>query len=328
MAKMTSVNVSCDSGTGPGAAIMFEIKRFLKTVGWTIPSSSDGTTYNASADQITSAASGAAGMDNALAWFRMRDPGGTREWTIQRATSSSEQNWRIKYSAVSKFSGGSPSATQTPSAADEAIIWGSGTDASPTMATMFPSGSDPTYVHCVAYTNATNTVYPFFILGTDVGAGTGRFFWCHDAIVGGPSADADKSVQIITGNGTMPTLANLTTTTGNICSAWYKHGLAGANYGETPACKYTQTSDMYPDGSAVNPYTGDDDGLPLLFGRNVSNYASTAGVKGWALNLRWCGIAARVYPDTAGLSTADAYAYVATGILMMPWEQNTAPAVT
>ena len=130
---------------------MYTFKELLKTAGWTVPSSSDGTTYNSSGDQITSGASGAGGLANNSAWFRLRDPGGVKEITIQRGTLNTY--YRIKYSFLAKFSGGSPSATQTPSATDEFLMLGTGTDAAPGYTATL--GTDGTYRYNVATDNAS-----------------------------------------------------------------------------------------------------------------------------------------------------------------------------
>lgn len=47
--------------------------------------------------------------------------------------------WRVKVSPRAGFTGGSPSATRVPSAADERVWWGGGTDASPTYQSIFPT---------------------------------------------------------------------------------------------------------------------------------------------------------------------------------------------
>lgn len=108
------------------AECMYQLKELLKTAGWTVQSSSDGTTYNASGDQITSGGSGAGGMANTNAWFRIRSPAGASnpEFTVQRGTGNTA--WRVKFSQSNAFTGGSPGATQTPSATNERVDFGGG----------------------------------------------------------------------------------------------------------------------------------------------------------------------------------------------------------
>lgn len=76
-----------------GSVATFNWKQFLKglTTPWQVLASSDGTTYNAAADIITSGAAGANGMANAFAWFRIRRPGGAGnvEYTLQKTNAAS-----------------------------------------------------------------------------------------------------------------------------------------------------------------------------------------------------------------------------------------------
>ena len=105
---------------------VFQIKETLVAAGWTVEESGDGTSYNASADIITTAAD----LRNNNAWFRISNPDG-HELTIQHVASGAH---RVKYSP-SPFDGGSPDATTTPEAtptSDEQILMGGGTDAAPT----------------------------------------------------------------------------------------------------------------------------------------------------------------------------------------------------
>ena len=49
--------------------VFYQIKELLKTVGWVVQSSSDGRTYDASEDIITSGGAGAGGKNNTNAWY-------------------------------------------------------------------------------------------------------------------------------------------------------------------------------------------------------------------------------------------------------------------
>lgn len=110
--------------------VPYDIKTALKSVGWVVKASGDGlSAYSSTTDIITSMTSGANGWLNARAWFRIQSPSGNEEYTFQRTAATTV---RAKISHFAKFTGGSPSATVTPSAADEAILLGGGTDASPT----------------------------------------------------------------------------------------------------------------------------------------------------------------------------------------------------
>lgn len=188
------------------AEAVYNIKEELKTAGWTVPMSSDGTTYNSGGDQISSGGSGANGMDNASAWFRIQDPGGTRELTFQRNSSTganTSRSFRIKYSYSAKFTGGSPGATQTPSATDEQLVIGAGTDAAPTFV-QWQSATDGSYWQNVGADNAAEYGWYNFCVATGLGYTTKGGGFMFDPIVNGsgtPATDPDPLVIYITLNG-------------------------------------------------------------------------------------------------------------------------------
>lgn len=148
------------------AVAIFNLKTLLKSVGWTVPRSSDGTTYNSSGDQISSGGSGANGMDNASAWFVIQSPGATpRQLCLQRWSTvgaGTSYAWRIKYSKSAGFTGGSPGATRVPSAADEQLLLGAGTDASPTFNSLFGTATDGGFRHNLLADNADGYSFASF----------------------------------------------------------------------------------------------------------------------------------------------------------------------
>ncbi len=94
--------------------VLFHLKATLVTAGWIVKSSSDGTTFNTTGDQISLPGSGAGGFSNSNAWARIQMPsinGVTREFTFQRTNSAA---YIMKYSYSAGFiTGGSASATPT-----------------------------------------------------------------------------------------------------------------------------------------------------------------------------------------------------------------------
>jgi hypothetical protein len=107
------IETTLSSTTGP--AVIFALKEAWKGQGATVLSSGDGTTYNASGDQISHAGSGAGGLANADAWFLIEEPGGGRQLVFQR---QDNENWRVILSPSAGFTGGSPNATTPPTASD------------------------------------------------------------------------------------------------------------------------------------------------------------------------------------------------------------------
>ena len=173
-----------------GAQAMYELKGLLKLAGWSVLSSSDGTTYNAAGDQISNGGAGANGMANNSAWFRIRSPAGAGavSFTFQRGTTN--QAWRIKRSRTAGFTGGSPGATQTPSATDEGIMTGGGTDAAPTYVNL--QTTDGTYRWNAGADNAAP--YGWWAGSFLVGGGVPLTFLCHDPLTGTEATDADQAV--------------------------------------------------------------------------------------------------------------------------------------
>ena len=124
-------------------AAWFKVKQTLVSstttaTNWTIPTSSNGTVYAQSGDVITSVASLAANS-----WFVAEGHGivdsgvlVTRQLCFQFDAAGAV---RITYSPRLGFTTGTPSTTRVPSADDGQILWGGGTDASPTFTALFPS---------------------------------------------------------------------------------------------------------------------------------------------------------------------------------------------
>jgi len=164
MAYTFSVNNTPSSGT----VAIWAVITTLKSVGWSQLDSGDGITAGHGDGYVTGSGSGAGGLGNTGAWVRLRAPavnGGavanqTREVLFQRGTT--ETAWRLKYSASAGFTGGSPSSTVSATAADQVIMMGSGTDASPGYSTFF--GSAGTYRWHICCGGAAE-FYSFYVLG-------------------------------------------------------------------------------------------------------------------------------------------------------------------
>lgn len=101
-----------------------------------------------------------------------------RQLTLQRGSDNTQ--WRIKYSARAKFTGGTPSATQTPSATDEQIILGGGTDASPTFGTLLPV--DASYRMQAAFYDTGGLIPGFYLVTYPLGNPTPNACFLLDAL--------------------------------------------------------------------------------------------------------------------------------------------------
>lgn len=118
----------------------FELKELLKSAGWVVEASSDGTTFDASGDILTGYGSGAGGLGNFNAYFIIRIPSGEFRISFQYIdVSSSNDRFRAKISEAPFSIGGT--ATKTPSSSEEQLIMGGGTDAAPTGSTWSSHGA-------------------------------------------------------------------------------------------------------------------------------------------------------------------------------------------
>lgn len=96
MAKVYDVNRIATYG---GSTYMYYLKETLKSAGWAVSQSSDGSTLFSGSDGITTDAPGAGGMDNANAWYFIIDPAGKRGFTTQRGAGSDgepDRYWRVR----------------------------------------------------------------------------------------------------------------------------------------------------------------------------------------------------------------------------------------
>lgn len=311
MLDFTDINITAVTG----AQALYTLKQRLKANGWTIPSSSDGSTYSASADLITSGSSGAAGMANNSAWFRMKMPGTTREYVVQRGTVNTD--WRIKYSYLAGFTGGTPGTTRVPSAADEVVLVGGGSDAVPTFTTIF--AADSSYRYQVIAGGASDG-YGFISLGYATGA-VATHCWILDPLCPGyPSQEADPYVHIM---GTaaidgldVAQLSNVAATSPTGPRCWMKPGLSGAAFVQVTALKLVDSAaTIFPGGTVANPLNAAAEGMPVAYyGRTTT----PAGFKGWSTFLEWVGPTHTKW-DTQSVGGGSKNRILATSV-QLPWK--------
>lgn len=220
MAVLTTVSTPA---TGDAAMRTFLAQALA--AGWTVPSSSDGLTYNASGNQITTD-SGAGSFANAGAWARLQQPGGGREILVQRGSTS--VLWRVLYS-VAPFSGGSPGATRCPTATNQQFLLGGGTDASPTYATLL--GTNATYSWLTSFDNASP--YECWAAGLTSGtlAASSAIALLAMEANSYDAADADPYAAIATSTSVLAVTAAIWQAHNTAYSnfhAWYRYNLVGA----------------------------------------------------------------------------------------------------
>ena len=278
------------------AYAMWYLISTLVTAGWTKVMDSDGTTYSSGGTQVTGPGTGANGFDNVNAWVRMQAPavnGGSvvnqkREFTFQRGTVANT-NWRIKYSASAAFTTG-PSASATPSSADEVFMAGGGTDASPTFYGCFADNTNPWRWHIAA--GGAAEFYSFAAWGT----GTTNASVCVsyngiflDIMASGSYSvlDVDPAVVYVS----LASSGGLTSNHGSFpVNSQTNPALSRAWLGSTSAVGASITSNNVGVGSitynpfnaaatfGTNPWTNKDDLYPIIWGSNSSSIPR--GIKG------------------------------------------------
>ena len=326
-------NVSLTPSTGSVA--MYNWKAWLITQGWTVPRSSDGTTYNSTGDQITGGGSGAHGLANNSAWFVIQMPlvnAVNRQFCFQRGTDN--QHWRIKYSFSAGFTGGSPGATQTPSATDEEVLCGAGTDAAPSFYTMFQT--DGIYRQHMAADNASpygcwNVCVPIGVYDDAVTRG----IMMVDPMASGtyPSADADPYVLLFSGNssGCMDSTISSTKDSYNGLNSnpaspltWLNKG--GGNQGFVPILVGVQICNGQGFGYTVplsqSPFDAKYYLLPVWYGRDTLQSAPQ-GYKGISSLMKVIAIVSSTYDLYTVNSTNDKIAF---GFFAFDWN-GTSPLV-
>lgn len=339
-----------------GASLMFKLKEVMKLAGWTVMASSDGTTYNASGDQITTATTGAGGMNNSLAWFRIRMPtlnSVTREFLFQRnstAENATVISFRIKYSYSAGFTVGTPTitATSAPAATDQVFIFGSGADTAPlstqvdgvTTVQLFQQISS-TYHVCAG---DSSEGYMFYWVanpagGVQAGYSSPTSGMILEPMLSGTYPTEDVEPFIIHCAATLgaPTtkcfvfnglsIGAAADVSGTWTHGWMKKGLVGEAFKSLIGSVYMENS-IVPKAAGnqilgTNPYTTKDDLLPIPYARKTNTSVNTAsggpyGWKGLGRHMYWLMSADRANGDTFTVSTTrDRIIY---GDVSLPWD--------
>jgi hypothetical protein len=348
MTKYYSVNTT--PATGPAAIV--SLAGVLTSSGWTIISSSNGTNFTLGNTYVNDT-----DMANNYSWFTIQEPigPGGREWCFQRMTLNT--TWRVKVSPYAGFTG-SATATQVPTATDEGLIYGYGTDASPTGIVLFPTDNTYTF-HTIAESTPVgpvgNQVYgwwAFANLTGDTSSTTGRTFICQEPLASGSyeplvgtrnsttSGDADPCVYgCLNGSGGTIFWSQYylsgDTVGGTSQDVWYNMFKHFYDY-KSASGSITTTFEVlqgYPGGNNGNIRAGlstlpdgEDILLPYIAGRQgygngVPRYQNI-GYKGVLNFLRLRGTN-RNPGDTINLASTDAYVYVYD--LLIPWPQSVTP---
>lgn len=268
------------NGTSPttGGMAFWELIQMWVAAGASVLADSDGTTYDADGGQVTSGGSGAGGLGNTSAWVRVQFPGG-REVTIQRG--SNNQSWRIKYSAQAYFTGGTPSASQTPTAADQAIRCGGGTDASPTFVTLLPTDASYKLYGC-----ADSSSGAWWWAGALTSNGTQSSGMILDPLTAVLSGDTEPTALTVAVQGATFSSAAMGSTSASATSsgtmAWTEYDLAGESFVAMPVLAFGG----WPNNAGQNQVTGNEL-LRLVEYQRVASLGGNTGQKGTSTIVMW-----------------------------------------
>lgn len=300
---------------------------------WLKTKDSDGSSYSSSGAQVTGGASGANGLDNAKAWVVLNFPGSVagvgRSFCIQRQNTTganTSYQWRIKYSKAAGFVGGSPAATVTPSAADEQIILGGGSDASPTFAALFVQSTDGTFRQNIAADNASPSGFVQWNWTNTTGA-MGHAFGL-DPIVDPSASDTDPYVIHLMGTANAWTKTGMATTGGQMCGWGDVWCARAANPYMTAASLavvggYEAWFAAY---TVANVFDGKDDLLPI-YAFKYNTTGNTLGYKGMLTYVRGIGYSAGRQSGNR-FTISSAYDGVAVGTaVVLPWDGSSVPTV-
>lgn len=320
-----------------GSIAMYLFLSTLVTAGWTKVKDSDGTTYSSSGAQITGGATGAHGLDNNNSWFVLKAPAVNaqqRSFCFQRGTSN--LNWRVKYSYTAGFTGGSPAATQTPSATDEQILYGGGTDASPTFQAMFAADGSYTFNVCAGDTTVGYSFYWMAWLSGNLNS-NGRVM-LMDVLSSGSYSSSDVDPAFIhrgTVTGASAILSGNEIGHQGVINGWayYKNGGIPTwlgtilmNVADTIVTGISIAGSGGPGyggstyGLSANSWDGNDDGFPTMYGRTKSP-GTANGFKGCGMMMRMMTVL-RAAGDTLSLDGGTKN-YIYVNGQALPWDGST-----
>lgn len=302
--------------------IFFKLKELLKSVGWIVQASSDGTTYNATGDIITSFSSGAGGLGNNTAWFRITTPNQKEEFVWQRGGNT--QSYRLKWSPLSKFIGGTPGTTRTPAAGDETFIFGGGTDTAPSYNGSFGTVSNYR-IYMGADADAPYGWYISVIQPAGYSGGTGAsmpFFMFFDGLSQTETTDPCKSIVVsgVSSTGIITSYSSSTDTTLTSSGTRCVSRIISASTGNEASIGFAmltlgESSTLYAGNCMGNPINNREEILPIAFGRRAA--LVTPGFKGFCTTYRVLG-SNKAHGDTITVNTTRDRIII--GQFVLPWD--------
>jgi len=309
-----------------GSLAMFQLVQTMISGGWVQMGSGDASTFNNSAaGPVVNGGAGATGLGNNAAWIRLEAPlqtfGGAssnREFCIQRG--NADADWWIRYSVAGNFSGGSPSATVAPTAADQVNLYGTAQNA----ATGF-FGTNNTYrCNCMCY-DASGS-YGFYLFTFPTGGGsTSQTAFVLDPLIQASTADKDPYI-LYTAGASANTLGGAVAATKHFGGdtsamlAFMSTNLITANCITVMASVYYNMAGglIVPVTLTVDPFGSLDHTWPIHYGRRSPLNFLPMGPKGWGTIMRYPGVS-RNTGDTLSISAPGAKDYIVVQHISLPW---------
>jgi hypothetical protein len=314
---------------------MYTVKTVLVNAGWTVTRSGDGLSlYSSSGDILTTGASGSGGLGNARAYFNVRDPAARVSFSFQMITNTT---WRVKYSESAGFTGGTPTFQTVASATDETVLYGAGTDASPTGTQMLHTDNAYKF-HVVAQSTAQtgSNTYPFWFGCTVNGTGVCASLFMLEGMANNTYNTLDQAPRVIitwyVAGGPIMTGWNATSDANFYTRGWILYGLAGATFSRfaivtvvfnfNAVRSSTSPIVLTNDGVNFSPYNNSFvQPVPCLIGR-TNLQGALPGYKGFCMDVKLNTAEEQAYPATILNSTN---AYVLFGGMYLPWPENILP---
>lgn len=261
----------------------YQLKTLLVSAGWVVKASGDGiSAFSSSGDIISSSASGANGMGNSGAWYRIQMPLANRvnrEFLVQVTTSTSVGLIRYSFSAGFVTGG---SATVVPTASDQQII-SSGN-------TMFQA--DNTYHINIGADNAVPYGFWMAVIINGNGSTTNAGGFLCDPIVSGSGASDDPDPYVwyfeTTSAGSY-TVSKLSTSLNG--KAYFAKGSTFETFVNMEGSPIFSSggNNNFPNGMGTNAITMDEEMAPILWSSIASPNVHPTFLKGASSLMRWNG---------------------------------------
>lgn len=322
---------------------LFRLKEALKSWGWVIQASSDGTNFSNTAGNLNDQITTVAEMNNANAWFVIKEPTAQgRQYAMKRFSATS---YLVVYiprdgSNNTQAASGAGTATALPTYTTSVALHGTLPN---TGASSWFSTEGTSYFH-IGVDDAAP--YSFYMIGATVGTGAPEGgSWIRDGMLSGsyPAGDVDPYVNFlgkvtgVTGSVNCLNVRNLSYATG---STLFNQALSGNCYlrknlsGET----YVSIQAQWPSNKSATGTTtvvnvhnfGTDNHagriytMPLVWIRGTTNsQAVPVGWKGISSFLRWTMLSRSGGTTLTISSTRDRVIF---GDINVPWD-GTVPRI-